>query len=110
MHNKINPKFFQEGIRNIFKKKIYSKSIKKFSGLAKFDFTDPLNLEGLLTEEERMVKKNIFIFLRIKKFIRKKIIHYKQKRFKNPHMITAKMIYFQESLKQIVKKNSIKKS
>ena len=56
MHNKINPKFFQEGIRNIFKKKIYSKSIKKFSGLAKFDFKDPLNLEGLLTEEERMVK------------------------------------------------------
>lgn len=38
---------------NVFSKGI---SIKNFSSLAKFDYMDPLKLEDLLTEEEKMVK------------------------------------------------------
>lgn len=56
MLNKINSKFFQKGFKNIFSNKINSSSIKNFASLAKFEFTDPLRLEELLTEEERMVK------------------------------------------------------
>ena len=40
---------------------LLASSKKNFSGLAQFDYTDPLKMEDLLTEEEKMVKfKKLF--------------------------------------------------
>jgi hypothetical protein len=58
----INKKIFQKSFQNLLNKKINSSSIKNFASLAKFDFTDPLKLEDLLTEEERMVNINKRIY------------------------------------------------
>jgi glutaryl-CoA dehydrogenase len=34
-------------------------SVRSFaSGFEKFDFTDPLNLDGLLTDEEKMIQES----------------------------------------------------
>ena len=33
---------------------------KNFASMAKFNFEDPLNLQGLLTEEEKMVLSNFY--------------------------------------------------
>ena len=41
-------------LTNLFPKGFLAK--RNFSSFAKFDYTDPLRLEDLLTEEEKMVK------------------------------------------------------
>ena len=56
MLTKINSKIFQKNISCKFYK---GTPIKNFANLAKFDYTDPLNLESLLTEEEKMVKNSL---------------------------------------------------
>ena len=48
---------------NIASKRVGITNTKKnFASMAKFNYEDPLNLEGLLTEEEKMVNKNLYFF------------------------------------------------
>ena len=52
MLTKVNSKIFQKNNLN----KLFNVIPKKNFAMAKFDYTDPLQMEELLTEEEKMVK------------------------------------------------------
>lgn len=49
-------------LTNSFKKLVLSRTLTRSfassGGLQKFDYLDPLNFEGLLTDEEKMVQEN----------------------------------------------------